>query len=294
MVVETIPAPVAGPGDALVAVHAAAITPSELGWEPTWTHPDGSARVPVIPSHEMAGVVVALGADVAEPRVGTRVFGLTDFYRDGAAADLVAVRAADLAEMPARLDAVEVAALPLSGLTAWQALFDHGHLLAGQRVLVHGASGGVGSFAVQLAHHAGAHVSAVASGGDAAMVRDLGAEIVIERAPGPFPVEPGSFDLVLDTVGGDVLDRSWPVLAGDGRLVSIAPSSGDIAARDPRGHFFVVSPDRGELAELVRLLGRGDLRVVIERTFPLDQAREAYEFGQREHPRGKVVLRVRG
>ena len=293
MAVESSAMPEIRPADVLVEVRAAGITPSELGWEPTWTKPDGSDRTPIVPSHEVAGTVVLAGAEVDELAVGARAFGLTDFFRDGAAAEYVAVRAADLAAWPQGLDAEEAAALPLSGLTAWQALFDHGHLLAGQSVLVHGAAGGVGTFVVQLAHHERAHVTAVVSTRDIEYVRSLGADEVIERQSVAFERVVSPVDLIVDTVGGDVLERSWSVLAPDGRLVSIAPSSRDIAARDPRGRFFVVTPDRGELDELAALVERGELQVIVERTFALSRAREAYEFAQREHPRGKVVLKVR-
>lgn len=292
IVIERIPVPSLRDGDVLVGVRAAAITPSELGWLPTWTNPDGSERAPTIPSHELAGVVVAAGAAVRDLWAGMPVFGLADFYRDGAAAEHIAVHAADLADWPQSLDSVTAAALPLSGLTAWQALFDHGHLLAGQRVLVHGAAGGVGTFAVQLAHHEGAHVTAVASARDGDFVRDLGADVVLDRQAPAFDAPARSMDLIIDTVGGDVLVRSWPLLAVDGRIVSIAPSSRSIADEDPRGHFFVVTPDRGVLSELARLVERGELRVIVERTFPLDETRQAYKFAQREHPRGKVVLRI--
>ena len=158
---------------------------------------------------------------------------------------------------------------------------------------MHGAAGGVGTFAVQLAHHQGAHVTAVVSTRDVEYVRDLGADEVIDRQASAFERVLSEVDLIVDTVGGDVLERSWSVLAPNGRLVSVAPSSRELAARDPRGHFFVVTPDRGELEQLATLVERGGLRVIVERTFALSRAREAYEFAQREHPRGKVVLRVR-
>jgi NADPH:quinone reductase-like Zn-dependent oxidoreductase len=293
MTVERVDRPALDDHDVLVEVHAAAITPAELWWEPTWTNSDGTERAHIVPSHEVAGVVAALGPEVTDMSVGARVFGLTDFHRDGAAAEYVAVRADDLADWPASLDPVPVAALPLSGLTAWQALFDHGHLMAGQRVLVHGAAGDVGAFVVQLAHHEAAHVTAVASAGDLDYLRNLGADVAIDQRAGFGEIEPASMDLIVDTVGGEVLENAWPLLAAAGRLVSIAPSSRGIEDREPRGHFFIVTPDRGVLDELVRLLESNDLRVIVERTFSLDQARQAYEFGQREHPRGKVVLLLR-
>ena len=293
--IDTVPVPGLGPDDALLAVHAAAITPSELGWEPTWTRPDGSDRSPITPSHEVAGEIVAVGRGVDGGLIGRRAFGLTDFYRDGAAAEYVAVRAADLADWPAALDVLEAAALPLSGLTAWQALFDHGRLEPDERVLIHGAAGGVGSFAVQLAHWRGAHVTALASAPDHALLKELGANVVLDPRSATAALDAaGGMDLVLDSVGGAALEASWRRLSPRGRIVSIAPTSRSIADRDSRGRFFIVAPDRGELVELADLVEGRLLRVIVERTFSLDETRQAYEYGLGEHPRGKVVIQVRG
>ena len=291
--VESATVPPLGREDALVAVVAAAITPSELEWEPTWTNTDGTDRRPTIPSHELSGIVVAIGADVVDVAVGAPVFALTDFYRDGGAAEFVAVAAKELAARPPDADPEAISALPLSGLAAWQALFDYGHVLADQRVFITGAAGGVGLFAVQLAAHAGARVIAAASPRDEAVLRGFGASEVVDGHADVWPIAPGSIDVVVDTVGGLLVERSWPLLTESGRLVSIAPSSRDIARTDRRGQFFIVAPDRGVLEELARLVATGALHVVIARTFALDATREAYEFARQEHPRGKVVLRVR-
>jgi NADPH:quinone reductase-like Zn-dependent oxidoreductase len=292
IVVEQAPIPVAGPDDTLVAVHATAITPSELGWAPTWTRPDGSPRVPVIPGHEVAGVIAAVGRNVDDAIIGRAVFGLTDFFRDGAAAEYVAVKAGDLAAWPDGIDAHTAAALPLSGLTAWQALFDRGELQAGQRVLIHGAAGGVGTFAVQLARWRKAHVIAIASAPDAGLLQELGSDEVVDRDAAAFEEVVTNVDLVIDTVGGETLERSWQVLKPAGRIVSIAPTARAISQRDRRGRFFVVAADREELKQLAWLVERGKLRAIVDRTFPLAEAREAYVFGQTEHPRGKIVLDV--
>lgn len=292
IVIERAPLPQLEDGEVLVAVQAAAITPSELDWAPTWTHADGSPRTPVVPGHEVAGSVVAVAPGTADLDLGSAVFGLTDFYRDGAAAEYVAVAATALAERPAELDPARAAALPISALTAWQGLFDEGHLLAGERVLIHGAAGGVGSFAVQLARIGGGHVTVVSAEADFDYLRGLGADVTLDRHQ-PLRIAPASIDLVFDAVGGEVVDRSWPLLAPDGRLVSIAPSSRDIAKTDARGRFFIVTPDRGVLEELARLVVSGELVVNVAREFPLAEARQAYEFGRLRHPRGKVVLGVR-
>ena len=187
--------------------------------------------------------------------------------------------------------------IPLSGLTAWQALVDHGGVRPGMTVLVHGAAGGVGTFVVQLARREGARVVAVASEPDRAFLLSLGSDVVIDRHARPFEHVLRDLgigvDLVIDTVGGDVVDRSFQVLPPDGRLVSVAPSSRSIAEQDQRGRFFIVTPDRRELALLAEALVLGSMRAVVDRRFPLGETREAYRYGVDDHPRGKVVLTVR-
>jgi NADPH:quinone reductase-like Zn-dependent oxidoreductase len=288
------PAPRPGTGDALVQVHAAAITPTELTWSATYETRTGAARLPTIPSHEMSGVVTALGVGVTEVAVGDPVYGLTDFWRDGAAAEYVAVRAGDLAGKPRTVDHVHAAAIPLSALTAWQALFERGGLDAGQRILVHGAAGGVGTYAVQLAHWRGARVIGTASAGNTAYLRSLGCDEVIDYTATRFEDVVHDVDLVLDTVGGDTLERSWAVVRAGGALVSIAgtPSPETAAARHVRGLTFIVEPSRAQLVEIARLVDAGALRAIVEAVMPLARAREAYTRGLSGHDRGKLVLEV--
>jgi NADPH:quinone reductase-like Zn-dependent oxidoreductase len=280
-----IPAP--GPGDVLVRVHAAAITRDELDWPVD--------RLPAIPSYEMAGVVERRGPDTADSGLlsGRAVFALTGFDRDGAAAEYAIVRARYLAPKPATLDFVEAAALPMGGLSAWQGLFDHGHLQAGQRVLIHGASGGVGHLAVQIAANAGAHVIGTASGGGVETVRDLGAHEVLDRS-GPSrweeAIEP--VDLVFDTVGGDALVRSAAVVRPGGRIVSIAEEPPADLPQDITGVYFVVEPNGRQLSELGRLADAGVIRPRVDAVIPLDDARSAFERVMAPGKRGKVVLDV--
>ena len=224
------------------------------------------------------------------------MYGLLDFWRDGAAAEYVSVRSRDLAPKPSSIDHVHAAAVPLSALTAWQALFDHGRLSAGQRVLIHGAAGGVGTFAVQLARWCGAHVIGTGSQPNLALLRELGADEVIDHASARFEDKVRGVDLVLDTVGGDTLERSWGVLRRGGVLVSTAgPAPGDTAARyGVRGVFFVVESNRPQLVQIGRLIDAGSLRPIVEAVFPLAEARQAYEQGLRGHARGKLVLQVTG
>jgi NADPH:quinone reductase-like Zn-dependent oxidoreductase len=296
MVYERAPRARPAIGDALVQVYAAALTPAELTWKETWADHSGNSRLPVIPSHEVSGVVVAIGEGVSDLKPGEAVYGLTDFARDGAAAEFVAVRAADLAPKPRSIDHIHAAAMPLSALTAWQALFDHGGLAAGKRVLIQGAAGGVGSFAVQLARARDAEVIAVASGRHRDFLRSLGANKVVDYESARFEDVAHDVDLVLDTVGGETLKRSWSVLKRGATLVSVAepPPEQDAVRVGARGIFFIVRSDRAELSELARLTDAGRLRTFVSEVFALSQAREAYETLLRGHLRGKIVLRVKG
>src|SRR5512146_8729 len=279
MVYERAPRPRLESGDVLVEVYAAGLTPAELTWKETWADHSGKSRLPIIPSHEVSGIVAAVGEGVADLEPGAEVYGLTDFSRDGAAAEFVAVRAADLSPKPRSIGHLHTAAMPLSALTAWQALFDHGGLTAGKRVLIHGAAGGVGSFAVQLARANGAEVIAVASGRNRDFLRDLGANTVVDYESARFEDVAHGVDLVLDAVGGETLKRSWAVLKPGATLVSIAepPPEQDARRAGARGIFFIVEPNRAQLSELARMADAGRLWTFVSEVFALDRARQAYE-----------------
>jgi NADPH:quinone reductase-like Zn-dependent oxidoreductase len=295
LVYEPVARAVPDSGEVLVEVHAAAITPTELTWDPTWSDGRGKSRLPVIPSHEISGVVAKLGADVTSIAGGEEVYGLTDFYRDGGAAEFMIAKVAELAPKPRSMDHVHAAAIPLSALTAWQAFRTHAFLRAGQRVLIHGGAGGVGSFAVQLARHFGAETIATCSAGNADFVKSLGADSVLEYDRRPFEEYLKDVDLVLDTVGGDTLDRSWRLVRRGGALISVVaePPAEQAERFGVRGKFFIVEPNRGQLIELAKLVDDGTLKPIVSETFPLSAARRAYEAGSRGHLRGKIVLRVR-
>jgi NADPH:quinone reductase-like Zn-dependent oxidoreductase len=276
----------------LVAVRAAAITFAELTWDLEWTTRDGKDRTPVIPSHEMSGTVAGLGAGVA---AGDEVIGLVDFDRDGAAAEYVVIPGAGLSIKPQSLSHVAAATLPLAALTAWQALADHAALQPGERVLVQGGAGGVGMFAVQLAATLGGHVTATGRSTDADFVRDLGAERFISAGAGDPGQAAGGFDVVIDTVGGAVLDGSYALLRAGGRLVTPgALPDQELAGRHKvRAMFFVVKPDANELARLAEMADAGTLRTVISQTFPLAEGQQAFESGAGARRPGKTVLVVR-
>lgn len=197
---ETVPKPEPRPGEALLRVHAAAITPTELEWPETWVDRQGHDRTPMIPSHEVSGVVEELGHGVTHVVAGEEVYGLVPFDNDGAAADYVVVRARDLAPKPVTLDHGRAAALPLSALTAWQAFTEQAPVHPGHHVLVHGGAGGVGAFAVQIAKVLGARVTATAAAGDVEYVRSLGADVVIDYKATRFEEIVSDVDVVLDPI----------------------------------------------------------------------------------------------
>jgi NADPH:quinone reductase-like Zn-dependent oxidoreductase len=294
---ESAPRPEPGPGELLVAVSAASITADELTWPASWTDSmDGSGhdRTPVIPSHEVSGTVAALGDGVRDRAVGDDVYALIPFTRDGAAADYVTLPAGVAAARPAGIGHTAAAAVPLAGLTALQALAGHARLRAGDHVLVHGASGGVGSFAVQIAAAMGATVTATASGESADFVTALGADRVIDYRTTRFEDEVSGVDIVLDCVGGDTQTRSWQVMRPGGVLVSIVtPPDERLAARyGARAVFFIVEPDAAGLDALTVLIDEGRLVPRVDRIVPLSGTREAYEALDREHRKGKIVISV--
>ncbi|MGH9482192.1 MAG: NADP-dependent oxidoreductase [Terriglobales bacterium] len=291
---EEAPVPMVWPGDVLVRVHATGITPAELTWDDTYQNADGTPRIPGIPGHEPSGVVEEAAPDVTDFRAGDEIYGLADFSRNGAAAEFAAVRAADLAFKPRSISHVQAAALPLSALTAWQALFEHAHLAAGQAVLIHGGAGGVGTLAVQLARWRGAHALATASARDAALVRSLGAEDVIDYHATRFDDVLRDIDVVLDTIGGETRERSWRVLRKGGVLVTlVSPIPADVPEQHSvRGVFFVVSANRRQLDQITGLVDSGKLKPVVSEVLPLARAREAFEHGAGGHAPGKIVLQV--
>ncbi len=296
---ELAPVPQPGFGEALVEVHAAGVTFAELTWEESWTR-DGSDRTSVIPSHEVSGRVVELGTDAGSllpggVGVGADVYGLIRFDRDGAAAEYVSVPAADLASKPTSVTHFVAAALPLSGLTAWQALVDHADVRPGQRVLVLGGAGGVGSFVVQLARHLGAVVTATARAGDAGFLRGLGAETTLDFESEELHSLSG-FDAVIDTVGGAELASSYSRVRRGGRLITLSapPSAEQAAEYGIEAIFFIVEPDRAQLATLAALVDAGVLTVPIAATYLLEEGRQAYASGAASgRAPGKTVLVVR-
>jgi len=289
LVVEEAPYPHAAENDVVIRVHAASFTPGELNWPSTWKDRAGRDRGPVIPGHEVSGEVAGLGMGTTGLTVGQRVFGLTDWARDGTLAEYVGTEARNLAPLPASIDYIRGAALPMAGLTAWQALFDHAGLRPGQTVLVHGAGGAVGDVAVQLARDVGARIVGTGHERDRAAVLEAGAERFAALDVERFEDVAGQVDVVLDTIGGDVLRRSAAVIRPGGTLVSVtAPPK--VRPADGRAVFFVVEPNRDQLAELARRVQRGRLTPEVGAVRPLAETREA--FLRKQGTPGKTIIQV--
>ncbi|WP_326834865.1 NADP-dependent oxidoreductase [Amycolatopsis rhabdoformis] len=281
-----LPHPHAAENDVIVRVHAAGFTPGELDWPATWTDRAGRDRTPSVPGHELSGVVAELGYGTTGLSVGQRVFGLADWARDGSLAEYTAVEARNLAPLPADLDHTVGAALPISGLTAWQGLFDHAELAAGQTVLVHGAAGGVGSLAVQLAREVGAHVIGSGRAADRDLVLGLGANAFVDTAALEAA---GQVDLVFDVIGGEVYDRSIPLVRRGGTVVTIAAPP-ETQPAGGRAVFFVVEPNRAQLTEVAQRVRDGRLKPIVGAVRPLAEAPDA--FARRHRVAGKTIIQV--
>ncbi len=287
---DDAPSPRAAAGEVLIRVHAAGVTPSELQWVPTSSGRDGAPRpLPIILGHEFSGEIAAVGDGVRERSVGEAVYGLNDWFGDGASAEYCVANASEVALKPVALDHAHAAVVPISGLPAWQGLFTRGGLQAGQRALIHGGAGAVGSFAVQLAHWRGAHVTATASADNLDFVRGLGADQVIDYRTTRFEDVARDIDVAFDVVGGNTLQRSRAVLKPDGRLITVAAANETLDDAATRAAFFIVEPNAAQLTELALLIDAGTLGAVVDTVFPLAEARAAYQHRTR---RGKAVLQI--
>jgi NADPH:quinone reductase-like Zn-dependent oxidoreductase len=283
------PEPPAAINDVVVRVHASGFVPTEMEWPSTWTDRAGRDRTPSIPGHELAGVVTALGYGTTGLTVGQRVFGLTDWHRDGTLAEYVAVEARNLTPLPGDVDFTVGASLPISGLTAWQGLFEHGRLQAGQSVLVHGAAGAVGTMVTQLAREFGAYVIGTGRADDRQKALDFGAQEFVALENDALN-DVGGVDLVFDVIGGDIQERSAGLIRAGGTLVSVV---GPTVARPTDGLAvdFVVEADRVQLGEIVQRVRDGRLRTNIGNVAPLGDAVAALNSTERR--KGKTIISVR-
>jgi NADPH:quinone reductase-like Zn-dependent oxidoreductase len=288
LVYEDAPDPKPAIGDVLVKVHACGFTASELFW-PLYTDRAGRDRTPLVPGHEFSGVVVELGYGTAGVAVGDEVYGLIDGYRDGAAAEFIAIEARDVAHAPTTIDHVQAASLPQAGLTSWQALFDHGRLSSGQTAMIHGAAGAVGSIAVQLAKAKGVRVIGSGRSTVRTLVLGLGADEFVDIEQDRWQEDIKDLDVVFDTIGGDVLARSAGTVKPGGALVSVAsppPTDRD----DIRSIFFIRDPNRAQLVEIAHLVDAGELKPQVGAVYPLGQAREAFTAKSAGGIPGRVLL----
>ncbi|MEV8377145.1 NADP-dependent oxidoreductase [Kribbella sp. NPDC056861] len=281
-----LPSPHAAENDIIVQVHAAGFTRGELDWPGTWTDRAGRDRTPSVPGHEVSGVVAELGYGTTGLTVGQRVFGLTDWSRDGALAEYVAVEARNLAPLPADVDHVVAAALPISGLSAWQALFDHARLETGQTVLINGVGGAVGFVAAQLAREAGARVIGAGRASDRHAAGELGVHQFVDLE-GERLEDIGEVDVVLDVIGGEIRDRCTALVRPGGTLVTIADPP-TVHPRAGRAVFFVVESKREQLTQLINRLRSGRLAPLVDNVISLADAPAAFAAGAR----GRTIVKV--
>jgi NADPH:quinone reductase-like Zn-dependent oxidoreductase len=293
LVVENVPQPQPRRGELLIRVYAAGVTPTELLWYPTTHNKDGEKRSRAVPGHEFSGVIAAVGEDTAGFEIGQEVYGMNDWFSDGAMAEYCITQPAGIAPKPPRLTHVEAASVPIGALTAWQGLFDRAGLQAGEHILVHGGAGAVGIFAIQLARFRGARVTTTASARNFEFVTGLGAERVIDYRAARFEENVSGMDVVFDTVGGETLQRSWGVLKPGGRMITIAADAETTTDDRVKKAFFIVEPNHEQLARIGDLLEAGDLHPVVDAVLPLSQASAAFTGEVRKRQgRGKQVIAV--
>lgn len=288
-----LPRPQAGLGEILVHVHAAGVTPAELLWYPTTHTKSGATRMCAVPGHEFSGIIVAMGKDVEDFDVGDEVYGMNDWFADGATADFCTTLPQNIARKPATLNHEAAASVPIGALTAWQGLIDRAKLEPGERVLVHGGAGAVGLYAVQLAHNRGAHVITTVATPAIDFVKRLGANEAIDYRASRFEKQVGDVDVVFDAVGGDTLERSWGVLKPGGRMITIASDSEGTANQRAKDAFFIVQPNQKQLVEIAQQLDAGHLRAFVKATVPLNEASVAYSGALKDKGGyGKIVITV--
>lgn len=291
---EEAPRPKPGAGEVLLRVHAAGVNPVDWKIREGYFKGRVDHSLPLILGWDVSGLVEGTGSGVARLKKGDEVYSRPDIARDGAYAEYIVVRETEVALKPKAIDHIHAAAIPLAALTAWQSLFDAAGLSAGQKVLIHAAAGGVGSFAVQLAKWKGAHVVGTASKRNQDFVQNLGADETIDYQTTRFEEMVREVDVVFDTIGGETQTRSWKVLKKGGILISIvgAPSAKEATAHGMRETSVFVQPSSAQLTELAELVDSGKLKPVVETVLPLSEARRAHELSQTGHTRGKIVLEV--
>jgi NADPH:quinone reductase-like Zn-dependent oxidoreductase len=293
LIANEVPRPRPGEDELLISVRAAGVTPTELLWYPTKQMKDGSPRKGAVPGHEFSGVIAELGRNANGFEAGQEIYGLNDWFAEGATAEFCLTAPQCIAGKPATLTHAAAATVPIGALTAWQGLLVRAKIQPGERVLIHGAAGAVGIFAVQLAHLHGAHVIGTASSANLELIANLGADEVIDYRASHFEDRTQRVDVVFDGVGGEVLTRSWSMLKPGGRMVTIAADAEHTSDQRIRDAFFIVEPNQKQLKEVAKLLDAGELKTFLGAVVPLAEASSAYSGAvpnKREH--GKVVIGI--
>ncbi|WP_263357892.1 NADP-dependent oxidoreductase [Acidicapsa ligni] len=288
-----VPRPIPANNEVLVRVHGVGVTPSEMQWYTTSHTKSGARREHAIPGHEFSGVITDVGAAVVGISIGDEIYGMNDWFADGGAAEYCLTEPANIAPKPRTLTHAMAASVPISALTAWQALFDHAKLKSGEKILVLGGTGGVGLFGVQLAHARGAVVSSTVSSLNLQFVRQLGADEALDYSASPFEGRSQEFDVIFDTVGGETLAKSWSLLKDSGRMVTIATESEGTGDLRTKNAFFIVETKSDQLVEIARLLDSGSLMAMVNAVVPFEEGPAAFD-GQITEKRGigKVVVSV--
>jgi NADPH:quinone reductase-like Zn-dependent oxidoreductase len=292
---EDAPRPQPGTGEVLIRIHAAGVNPVDWKIREGYLKDMLPCSLPLIPGWDVSGVVEKTGPGVSRLKEGDEVYGMPDISRDGAYAEYIVARESEIALKPKSLHHTHAAGVPMGALTAWQGLFETGQLRAGQRVLIHAGTGGVGHFAVQLAKWKGAHVIATASTRNQGLLRELGADEAIDYTTQRFEDVAQEVDVVLDTMGGETQERSWNVLKKGGILVALTepPSADKAQEQGVRAAFHSSHPSSADLAEIATLIDADKVKPIIDRIVPLSEARRAQELSQSGRTRGKIVLRVK-
>jgi len=292
LVAGEAPKPRPGPGEVLIEVVAAGVMLTELSWYPSTHTKTGEPRVGAVPGHDFSGIVAGVGEDVGHLEVGHAVLGMNDWYSDGAMAEYCVAPFFSVLPKPGNLTFVEAASVPISALTAWQALLDRAKLRRGEHILIHGGAGAVGAFAIQIARLYGAHITATAAARNRDFVARLGAERVIDYQASRFEDQAKDMDVVFDTVGGETLARSWSALKPGGRLVTVVSTEANSTDPRVRDAFFIVEPNQKELVEIARLLSGGQLRPVVDSVVPFSQVPDLYAGTAQRRGRGKLVASI--
>ena len=288
-----VPTPQPAEGEVLVKVHAAGVIATELEWYPTSHQKNGEPRRRAIPGHEFSGTIAAVGKSVTSFAPGQEVYGMNDWFSEGAIAEYCVAIPSSITLMPKSLSHVEAATVPISALTAWQGLFARAAIQPGQRVLIQGGAGAVGLFVVQLAHRHGAYVVATASRKNIPLVQNLGADQVIDYTASRFEDGLAPVDVVFDTVGGSIRERSAAVLKPGGHLITIAADNEVNTDPKVRAAYFIVEPNRNQLEEVGRLLDQGQLKTFVKGVVSLRDAGLAYTGAvSTKGSTGKFVVQI--